>query len=83
MSQKDDILKYLQQGHTLTPAEALDLFGCARLAARIWDIQRDHAVTVEMIEVETRAGVARVARYSLADEQSEYLFDVIKPRTWR
>ena len=38
-SQKDKILDYLMEGHSLTPLEALNLFGCFRLGARIADIK--------------------------------------------
>ena len=38
-TQKDRILDYLMEGHSLTPLEALNLFGCFRLGARIADIK--------------------------------------------
>lgn len=38
-SQKDRILDYLAAGRSLTPLEALDKFGCNRLAARIHEIE--------------------------------------------
>lgn len=40
MSQEDAILKYLEAGYSLTPIEALQLFGCFRLGARVWDLRR-------------------------------------------
>lgn len=46
MSQRSDILRHLRNGGTLTPIDALEQFGCMRLAPRIqelrsegWDIQ--------------------------------------------
>ena len=39
MSQTNDIKKHLLNGNTLTAIEALDLFGCFRLAARILDLK--------------------------------------------
>lgn len=39
-SQTKQILEYLQQGHTITPYEALRKFGCLRLTSRIWDIEQ-------------------------------------------
>lgn len=39
MSQNAMILEYLQNGHTLTQAEAIALFGCYRLGARIFEIR--------------------------------------------
>ena len=34
-SQKAIILEYMKQGHSISPMEALNLFGCFRLGARI------------------------------------------------
>ena len=39
LSQTQQILAYLEQGHSITPLEALTVFGCFRLGARIWDIK--------------------------------------------
>ena len=38
-SQKARILEYMRQGHSISPMEALNLFGCFRLGARIADIK--------------------------------------------
>lgn len=38
-SQKARILEYMKQGHSISPIEALNLFGCFRLGARIADIK--------------------------------------------
>ena len=42
ISQSDRILNYLKEGHSITGLDALDFFGCIRLAARISDIKRDN-----------------------------------------
>ena len=34
------ILEYLEKGYPLTPMGALNLFGCFRLGARIWDLKK-------------------------------------------
>ena len=39
-SQTEAILQYLLQGHSITPLEALELFGCFRLGARIADLKK-------------------------------------------
>lgn len=50
MSQKQAILEYLLSGKSITPLEALDLFKCFRLGARIWDLKKDgHDIQSEMI----------------------------------
>ena len=40
MTQTDMILRFMLDGNTITPLEALDHFGCFRLASRICDIER-------------------------------------------
>ena len=40
-SQKDKILNYLESGGVLTPIDALDKFGCFRLAAVIFDLKAE------------------------------------------
>lgn len=41
MSQCDDISDHLQNKGSITPVEALDLYGCFRLAARIKELRED------------------------------------------
>lgn len=41
MSQKAKILKHLMGSKSLSPLQALGLFGCYRLASRIHDLKRD------------------------------------------
>ena len=38
-TQNAAILSYLKRGRTLSPLQALDLFGCLRLSARIYDLR--------------------------------------------
>ena len=69
MSQATQIADWLRAGNPITPLEALDRFGCNRLAARIGNL-KDAGMDIhaEMVEVATRAGTTRVARYSLKRE---------------
>jgi hypothetical protein len=39
-SQRDRIRLHLEQGHSLTQLEALNLFGCFRLGARILELKK-------------------------------------------
>lgn len=39
-SQCDKILRYMQNGHTITPLEALRKFGCFRLGARVYNLKQ-------------------------------------------
>tara|TARA_R100000306_G_C4339333_1_gene124378 strand:+ start:52 stop:249 length:198 start_codon:yes stop_codon:yes gene_type:complete len=63
MSQRLKIKKWLEDGKTLTPIDALERFGCFRLAARIDDLRR------EGLEIETKyqhKDGKRFASYGLA-----------------
>lgn len=40
-TQAAKILEYLQSGHRITPLDALRLFGCFRLGARVWDLRKE------------------------------------------
>ena len=65
LTQSDAILAHLKSGRPLTPAEALGKFGCARLAARIYDLrQAGYDIRDDLIEVDTQhGGTAHVAAY--------------------
>jgi hypothetical protein len=71
MSQKAEILAHLKLGKSLTPLEALRMFGCLRLAARISEIRdiglnEGFTVKTESYMVRDRNGDAKpVARYVL------------------
>ena len=55
-------MAHLQSGKSITPLEALNLYGCLRLGGRIWELRNEgHRIDTEMIE---RHG-KRFARYSL------------------
>lgn len=41
ITQKELILKYLQDGNKITPLEALNKFGCFRLGAVIFTLKQD------------------------------------------
>lgn len=60
-SQASRILDYMLRGHRITGIEALELFGCFRLPARIADI-RERGFPVESKFVDTPSG-KRVKSY--------------------
>lgn len=64
-SQCARILAYLKDGNSLTPTEALRMFGCFRLGARVFDLkEQGYPILSERITVPTAdGGSARVARY--------------------
>lgn len=67
-SQCSKILAWLKAGKTLTALDALDEFGCNRLAARIADLRNaGHAIESKRITVFNRdGGKCNVSEYSLA-----------------
>ena len=60
-SQVRQIKAHLNRGLTITPMEALQSYGCFRLAARIKDL-RDDGFPVKTVIVETANG-KRIAKY--------------------
>jgi len=64
-SQKDAILDYLSKGHSITPIEALEKFGCFRLAGVIFRLKKDgYDIETAMI----KDGDKWYARYRLVSE---------------
>lgn len=52
-SQAKRILAYMQEGHRITPIEALKLFGCFRLGARIADLKEGgHDIKSEFVKTD-------------------------------
>ena len=50
-SQNTQILNYLSKGKVLTPIEALHMFGCFRLAARIADLRKQgHMIFTDIVK---------------------------------
>ena len=65
MSQCEQILTHLQS-RDITPLEALNLYGCNRLSARILELRRaGNDIKSKLIQVNGRHGKAWVSRYSL------------------
>ena len=67
-SQVSKVLAYMRDGHTITPLEALDLFGAMRLSAIIKDIEKiiGYPPQRKLVAVKNRFGKdVRVAMYWL------------------
>lgn len=62
-SQTERIAKFLLNGGSLTPMQALRLFDCWALSSRISEIRKSYAVKSELIKV--RSGKF-VSRYSIS-----------------
>ena len=61
-TQKESILRHLQSGRTITPLEALNLYGCYRLSARIREL-RDEGYEIKSENV--KQGKKTFASYEL------------------
>ena len=62
-SQNAKILAHIKRGKTITPIQALQWFGCMRLAARIRDLRDDgHDIVAVWVHVSSSK---KVKRYSL------------------
>jgi|OM-RGC.v1.033247430 hypothetical protein len=61
VTQTNEIKAYLKNGYRITAIDALQKFGCFRLAARIKDL-KDEGMEIDKVMVETVSG-ARVAQY--------------------
>jgi len=66
MTQTDAIRSHLLSGNSLTPIDALQQFGCFRLAARIDELRKE-GLDIETIK-ERRNGKS-YARYQLRERQ--------------
>lgn len=65
-SQKDMILEHLEQHGSITPLVAYQRYGCMRLGARIWELQRElRSRGVEIVANMVEANGKHYAEYSL------------------
>jgi hypothetical protein len=46
-SQNKMIYNWLKSGKTIDPIRALNLFGCFRLGARIYDLEKEHGIEIK------------------------------------
>lgn len=67
MAQSDKILRYMQETGGITPMEAIEQFGCMRLAARISDLKAQGVpIKKETVKRRNRFGEpVSFARYSI------------------
>lgn len=64
-SQCRQIAEYLKKGYSITSLDALKLFGCMRLASRIWDL-REQGYNIIACRITTPTG-KRVCEYVLSN----------------
>ena len=67
MTQTESIYRHLLNHGSITPLEALNLYGCMRLGARIWDLRRAGVGIRKTLESRENANGERktYARYTL------------------
>ena len=68
LSQTERIRKHLQSGRSITPLQALNLYRCMRLGARIYDLKRQGLnISSHLV----RRGRMQYAEYSLKKQKHE------------
>jgi hypothetical protein len=66
-SQNESIKTHLQSGKSLTPLDALYMFGCWALSSRISDLRKQGLkIKSELIEITSGGKTKRVSKYSIA-----------------
>ena len=68
MTQRDQILAHLQAGHTITPLQALSLFGCMALSQRMTELRK---MGYPIVSTLVREGRKSYARYAMAPETTK------------
>jgi hypothetical protein len=63
-TQNSAILRHLLDGHKITSIQALSLYGCFRLSARIHDLKKTHNIDKRMV---TLVNGKRVAQYFMVN----------------
>ena len=77
-SQNQQVLAYLRTGRVITPLEALEQFGCFRLAARIYDLRkRGWPIHCDRTAME---GGKIVGHYSMAQDQGLWPLNLNGPK---
>lgn len=71
MTQKDMILRYMQEHGSITQLQAVEEFGCYRLSGRIYDLKNDgFAIRRDTVTKKNRNGKAvSFARYHLEENE--------------
>jgi hypothetical protein len=68
MTQREEVLAHMEAVGPITPIDALNLYGCFRLAARIGELRsRGHQIKTETIPHPLRNGKT-YARYSIEQQ---------------
>ena len=73
LNQSAMILQFMEDYGSITPAQAIEEFGCYRLGARIWDLRHaGHKIKTDTVKRKNRYGkTVTFAAYSLEDKDDE------------
>ena len=71
MTQREQVLKYIQDFGSITPLDALKDLGIFRLGARVFELrEQGYNVETDMIEVPNRyGGKTRIAKYTMGEKE--------------
>lgn len=69
-TQKQAIKEWLLAGNTITPLEALEMYGCSRLATRIFELKRE-GMKIDSLDFRNERTGKHYAQYRLATEKQE------------
>ena len=68
MTQREAILKHLKRGKTITSLEALQKYGCLRLATIIYSLRKEgFDIETEMVDVNGKT----IAEYAMLKEPAQ------------
>ena len=71
MTQEELILTHLKSGRSITPLEALELYGCFRLASRISDLKKKYPLKIEKTMVGNNG--KKFASYSIGIKEDLFV----------
>ena len=54
-SQEDAVLNHMEQHGSITSLEAIELYGCTRLSAKIYDLKRAGKNIIKKMEIRKRS----------------------------
>lgn len=67
-AQNQQVLSYLKTGKVITPIQALDMFGCFRLSARIYEL-KDKGWPIHCERIAVESGKI-VGHYSMTQDKN-------------
>jgi hypothetical protein len=68
-TQKSKVKKHLESGQSITPIEALERYGCFRLAAIIWTLKHEDGMNIKTENVKNKYGT-KYGKYTLVNDSS-------------